>query len=52
MERRIDEINRFTVGWTAYFRLADTPTPFEDLDDNVEAAFSDGIALDEDAGSR
>ena len=26
MERRINEINRFTVGWTAYFRLADTPT--------------------------
>jgi RNA-directed DNA polymerase len=33
MERRIKEINRFTVGWTAYFRLADTPTPFEDLDE-------------------
>ena len=33
MERRVDEINRFTVGWTAYFRLADTPTPFEDLDE-------------------
>jgi RNA-directed DNA polymerase len=33
MERRISEINRFTVGWTAYFRLADTPTPFEDLDE-------------------
>ena len=33
MERRIEEINRFTVGWTAYFRLADTPTPFEDLDE-------------------
>src|SRR5919108_621345 len=25
MERRIREINRFTVGWTAYFALADTP---------------------------
>ena len=33
MERRIKEINRFTVGWTAYFALADTPTPFEDLDE-------------------
>src|SRR5450432_210341 len=33
MERRIEEINRFTVGSTAYFRLADTPTPFEDLDE-------------------
>jgi group II intron reverse transcriptase/maturase len=32
MKRRIDEINRFTVGWTAYYRLADTPTPFEQLD--------------------
>jgi RNA-directed DNA polymerase len=33
MERRIREINRFTVGWTAYFALADTPRPFEDLDE-------------------
>jgi hypothetical protein len=27
MERRIEEINRFTVGWTAYFRLADVSAP-------------------------
>jgi group II intron reverse transcriptase/maturase len=33
MERRITEINRFTVGWTAYFALADTPSPFEELDE-------------------
>jgi group II intron reverse transcriptase/maturase len=33
MERRIKEINRFTVGWTAYFALADTHRPFEDLDE-------------------
>jgi len=33
MERRIAEINRFTVGWTAYFALADTPYPFEELDE-------------------
>jgi group II intron reverse transcriptase/maturase len=33
MERRIKEINRFTVGWTAYFALADTPSPFEELDE-------------------
>lgn len=33
MGRRINEINRFTVGWTAYFALADTPRPFEDLDE-------------------
>jgi group II intron reverse transcriptase/maturase len=33
MERRIKEINRFTVGWTAYFQFAETPRPFEDLDE-------------------
>jgi group II intron reverse transcriptase/maturase len=33
MERRITAINRFTVGWTAYFALADTPRPFEELDE-------------------
>ena len=33
MERRITQINRFTVGWTAYFALADTPRPFEHLDE-------------------
>ena len=32
MERRIEGINRFTVGWTAYFAFADTPYPFEQLD--------------------
>jgi RNA-directed DNA polymerase len=32
MERRVTEINRFTVGWTAYFQLADTFLPFERLD--------------------
>jgi group II intron reverse transcriptase/maturase len=32
MERRVREINRFTVGWTAYFALADTGLPFEGLD--------------------
>lgn len=33
MDRRIIAINRFTVGWTAYFRLADTPSIFEELDE-------------------
>lgn len=33
MERRIREVNRFTVGWTAYFALADTPRPLSDLDE-------------------
>lgn len=32
MERRIRELNRFTVGWSAYFALADTPSPFNQLD--------------------
>ena len=32
MERRIKEINRFTVGWTAYFALASTILPFEKLE--------------------
>jgi hypothetical protein len=32
MERRILEINRFTLGWTAYFAFADTPSPFRELD--------------------
>jgi RNA-directed DNA polymerase len=32
MERRIKEINRFTVGWTGYFAFADTVLPFEKLE--------------------
>ena len=32
MERRIKEINRFTVGWTGYFSFADTVLPFEKLE--------------------
>ena len=32
MDRRIHAINRFTVGWTAYYRLADGERPFRDLD--------------------
>ena len=33
MERRIRQLNRFTVGWTAYFAYAETPRPFADLDE-------------------
>lgn len=33
MGRRIREVNRFTVGWAAYFALADTPRPLADLDE-------------------
>ena len=32
MPRRIKEINRFTVGWTAYFAFADTILRCEKLD--------------------
>ena len=32
MERRVKEINRFTVGWTAYFAFADSSLPFEKLE--------------------
>jgi RNA-directed DNA polymerase len=32
MQRRVKEINRFTVGWTGYFQLADTFLPFDTLD--------------------
>ncbi len=33
MEHRIHAINRYTVGWTAYYRLADGERPFRDLDE-------------------
>ncbi len=33
MQRRIEEINRYTVGWTNYYALADTPSVFEGLDE-------------------
>lgn len=32
MEQRIHAINRFTVGWTAYYQLADGESLFEELD--------------------
>jgi len=33
MAVRIAAFNRFTRGWTAYFALADTPSPFQELDE-------------------
>jgi group II intron reverse transcriptase/maturase len=42
MERRIREANRFTVGWTAYFALADTPRPLSDLDEWLRRRFAAG----------
>jgi RNA-directed DNA polymerase len=32
MDERIAKINRFTTGWMGYFRLADTPKVFQELD--------------------
>ncbi len=32
MEERIRQLNRFTVGWTAYFAFAQTPYLFRELD--------------------
>ena len=32
MARRITQLNRFTVGWTGYFALAETPYLFPELD--------------------
>lgn len=33
MEERIEKINEHLVGWCGYFALADTPTPFKQLDE-------------------
>ena len=33
IEQRLQAISRYTVGWTAYFAYADTPTPFRELDE-------------------
>lgn len=33
MARRIEDINTYLRGWLAYFRMADTPTVFDDLDE-------------------
>jgi RNA-directed DNA polymerase len=33
MEERIAAINRYVVGWMGYFRLADTPRVFSELDE-------------------
>jgi hypothetical protein len=33
MQQRIEEINRYTVGWTNYYALAGTPSVFEGLDE-------------------
>jgi len=35
LEDIVSEINRYTVGWIAYFRLADTPSVFAGLDEWV-----------------
>ena len=35
MDMRIEKINEYLVGWCGYFALADTPTPFKQLDETV-----------------
>lgn len=32
MEKRIEELNQYLVGWCGYFSLADTPSVFQELD--------------------
>ena len=41
MDRRIEKINEYLVGWCGYFALADTPTPFKQLDESVRRRLSD-----------
>jgi hypothetical protein len=33
LEDILDAVNRYLRGWVGYFRLADTPTPFQELDE-------------------
>lgn len=33
MEQRVERLNVFLVGWGNYFSLADTPTPFQQIDE-------------------
>lgn len=35
LEFRIEKLNEYLVGWCGYFALADTPTPFKQLDEHV-----------------
>jgi len=32
LEQILEEINRYIIGWIGYYRLADTPSLFEELD--------------------
>lgn len=35
MEQTLDQLNAYARGWAGYFSLAETPTPFEALDEWV-----------------
>ncbi|MCH1627987.1 group II intron reverse transcriptase/maturase [Fredinandcohnia quinoae] len=35
LEMRIEKLNEYLVGWCGYFALADTPTPFKQLDELI-----------------
>jgi group II intron reverse transcriptase/maturase len=39
LSERIQQVNRFLAGWVGYFALADTPTPFRDLDSWIRHRF-------------
>ncbi len=39
LSQRIEAVHRFLAGWVGYFALADTPTPFRDLDGWVRHRF-------------
>jgi RNA-directed DNA polymerase len=32
MEHRLDKLGRYTTGWVAYFKLADSPRVFDEID--------------------
>ncbi|MGG1811422.1 group II intron maturase-specific domain-containing protein, partial [Cytobacillus firmus] len=35
LDVRIEKLNKYLVGWCGYFALADTPTPFKQLDEMI-----------------
>jgi RNA-directed DNA polymerase len=41
MEDIVSEINRYTRGWTAYFRLATTPSVYQELDEWIRRRLMD-----------
>jgi len=44
LERMIQELNRFTRGWMAYFRIAETPTVLADLESWIRRRLRSAVA--------